>query len=43
MKVGDRAKAILPSHLGHGLLGDRQKIPPQSILYIDVELIDLKK
>jgi FKBP-type peptidyl-prolyl cis-trans isomerase len=43
MKVGDRAKAILPSHLGHGLLGDRQSIPPQSILYLDVELIDLKK
>jgi FKBP-type peptidyl-prolyl cis-trans isomerase FkpA len=43
MKVGDRAKAILPSHLGHGLLGDRQNIPPQSILYLDVELIDLKK
>ena len=43
MKVGDKAKAILPSHLGHGLLGDRQNIPPQSILYIDVELIDIKK
>lgn len=43
MMVGDKAKAILPSHLGHGLLGDRQNIPPQSILYIDVELIDLKK
>jgi FKBP-type peptidyl-prolyl cis-trans isomerase len=24
-------------------LGDRQNIPPQSILYIDVELIDIKK
>jgi len=43
MKVGDRAKAILPSHLAHGLLGDRENIPPQSILYLDVELIDLKK
>jgi FKBP-type peptidyl-prolyl cis-trans isomerase len=43
MKVGDRAKAILPSHLGHGLMGDSQNIPPQSILYIDVVLIDLKK
>ena len=43
MKVGDRAKAILPSYLAHGLLGDRQNIPPQSILYLDVELIDLKK
>ena len=43
MKVGDKAKAILPSHLAHGLLGDRENIPPQSILYLDVELIDLKK
>ncbi len=43
MKVGDRAKAILPSHLAHGLLGDRQSIPPQSALYIDIELIDIKK
>jgi len=43
MKVGDKAKAILPSHLAHGLLGDRQNIPPQSILYLDVELINLKK
>lgn len=42
MKVGDRAKLILPSYLGHGLLGDRQTIPPQAILYIDLELISLK-
>jgi FKBP-type peptidyl-prolyl cis-trans isomerase FkpA len=42
LRVGDKAKLILPSHLGHGLLGDRMKIPPQSILYIDVQLIDLQ-
>jgi FKBP-type peptidyl-prolyl cis-trans isomerase len=42
MKVGDRAKLILPSYLGHGLLGDRQTIPPQAILLIDIELISLK-
>jgi FKBP-type peptidyl-prolyl cis-trans isomerase FkpA len=42
MRIGDKAKLILPSHLGHGLLGDRMKIPPQSILYIDVQLIDLQ-
>lgn len=42
MRKGDRAKLILPSHLGHGLLGDRMKIPPQSILYIDIELIELQ-
>ena len=42
MKKGDQAKLILPSHLAHGLLGDREKIPPQSILYIDLELVELK-
>lgn len=42
MKKGDKAKLILPSYLGHGLLGDRMKIPPQSVLYIDLQLIDIK-
>jgi hypothetical protein len=42
MKVGDHAKLILPSYLGHGLLGDRERIPPQAVLYIDLELISLK-
>ncbi len=42
MNIGDKAKLILPSYLGHGLLGDRMKIPPQSVLYIDLQLIDLK-
>lgn len=38
MTPGDRAKLILPSHLAHGLLGDFDKIPPQAILLIDVQL-----
>jgi len=42
MRKGDCAKLILPSYLGHGLLGDRSKIPPQSILYIDIQLIELQ-
>jgi len=42
MRKGDAAKLILPSYLGHGLLGDRQRIPPQSILYIDLKLIELQ-
>lgn len=42
MRKGERAKLILPSYLGHGLLGDRTKIPPQAVLYIDLELIELK-
>ena len=39
MKPGDNSKVIIPSYLGHGLLGDSKRIPPQSILLIDVELL----
>jgi FKBP-type peptidyl-prolyl cis-trans isomerase len=42
MKVGDKAKLIVPSHLGHGLIGDMDKIPPLSVLVIDLELCSLK-
>jgi FKBP-type peptidyl-prolyl cis-trans isomerase FkpA len=43
MKVGDKAKMIVPSHLGHGLLGDRDKIPPLTTLVIDIHLLGIKK
>ena len=42
MSVGDKAKLILPSHLALGLVGDQDKIPPLAILYIDVELLEIK-
>lgn len=42
LRVGDRAKFILPSHLGFGLLGDQDKVPPKSTLIYDLELIALK-
>lgn len=42
MRKGEKAKFILPSHLAHGLVGDLQKIPPLSILVLDVELMDLQ-
>lgn len=42
MRIGERAKLILPSYLGHGLLGDRFTIPPQSILYIDLIVNEIK-
>jgi len=42
LRQGEAAKLILPSYLGHGLLGDRQSIPPQSVLYIDLKLIKLQ-
>jgi FKBP-type peptidyl-prolyl cis-trans isomerase len=39
MKVGDKAKLIIPSHLGHGITGNMDKIPPLSTLIVDIELI----
>ncbi len=42
MKVGDKAKLIVPSHLGHGLIGDMDKIPPLNTLVIDVHLLGIK-
>ena len=43
MHLGDSAKLIIPSHLAHGLVGDRDKIPPLSILFVDIHLIELMK
>jgi FKBP-type peptidyl-prolyl cis-trans isomerase len=42
MRLNGQAKFILPSHLAHGLLGDRDKIPPLSPVVYDIELIDIK-
>ncbi|MFP5470193.1 MAG: FKBP-type peptidyl-prolyl cis-trans isomerase [Bacteroidia bacterium] len=38
MKVGDRAKVILPHYRAHGLIGDSKKIPPLSPIVYDVYL-----
>lgn len=43
MKVGDRAKLIIPSHLAHGLVGDMDKIPPLTVIVVDIHLIGLVK
>lgn len=42
MKVGDKAKIIIPSYLAHGLAGDFNKIPVRSTIIYDVELVKLK-
>ena len=42
LKVGDKAKFILPSHLAYGLLGDGNKIPSHAVNIYNVELIELK-
>jgi len=41
LRVGDKAKFIIPSHLGFGLLGDQNKVPPKSTLIYDLELVSL--
>jgi FKBP-type peptidyl-prolyl cis-trans isomerase FkpA len=41
LKVGDKARFILPPHLAFGLLGDEKKIPKRSIILYDVELINI--
>lgn len=38
MRIGDEAKLIVPSHLGHGLVGDFDQIPPLTTLVIDIKL-----
>ncbi len=42
LRIGDKAKIIIPSHLAHGLVGDFNKIPARSTIIYDVELIKLK-
>lgn len=41
MRIGDKAKLIVPSHLAHGIAGDMEQIPPLTTLIIDVELLGL--
>lgn len=42
LRVGDRARFIMPSHLAHGFLGDGAKIPKRAAILYDIELVDIK-
>jgi len=42
MKVGDKAKLIIPSYLAQGLVGDQNKIPPRATLIVDLHLTRLE-
>lgn len=41
LRVGDKARLILPSHLAHGVPGDGAKIPRRATIIYDIELVDI--
>ena len=42
LKVGDKARLVIPSSLGYGAQGAGGVIPPNATLIFDVELMDIK-
>lgn len=42
LQVGDKARLVIPSHLGYGSQGAGGVIPPDATLIFDVELMDVK-
>ena len=42
LKVGDKARFVIPSQLGYGSAGAGGVIPPDATLLFDVELMDVK-
>ncbi|WP_424494734.1 peptidylprolyl isomerase [Salinimicrobium sp. GXAS 041] len=42
LKVGDKARFVIPSHLGYGSRGAGGVIPPDATLVFDVELMGVK-
>jgi len=43
LKVGDKAKIIIPSYLGFGLSGYEESVPPYSTLLLNIKLLNIKK
>jgi len=42
LHVGDKARLVIPSHLGYGSQGAGGAIPPNATLIFDVELMDVR-
>ena len=43
MKKGDKARFVMPAHLAYGMSGDQNKIPPSQSVYMEIDLINIKK
>lgn len=43
MQKGAKARLVLPAHLGYGLSGDQNMISPSTPVFLDIELINIKK
>ena len=43
LKVGDKAKIIIPSYLGFGMSGYGKVVPPYSTLFLNVKLLNIKE
>jgi FKBP-type peptidyl-prolyl cis-trans isomerase FkpA len=42
MSEGDKVRLVIPSYLAFGMLGDQNKIPPASPLFVELNLIEIK-
>jgi len=40
LREGDQARLIMPPHLGHGLVGDGERIPARAILVYDLTILE---
>ncbi len=43
LSKGDKARFIIPPHLAHGLIGDGERIPARSILYYEIEILEVSE
>jgi len=39
MRYGEKARAVIPFHLGHGLAGDDYKIPPFTTIVVELKIL----
>jgi FKBP-type peptidyl-prolyl cis-trans isomerase FkpA len=42
LKMGDKARLILPPHLAHGLTGDGNRIPARSVIIYEIDVTNLE-